>query len=63
MDREARIQAALLGLENGQFKSLRAAAEANDVSRSTLSYRRKGGHANHEAHPDQQVALLRKNRL
>src|SRR5579862_9718638 len=55
MDREARIQAALRNLENGQFKTLRAAAEATDVSRSTLSYRRKGGQAKHKAHPDQQA--------
>jgi hypothetical protein len=55
MDREARIQTALRGLKSGQFKSLHAAVEANDVLRSTLSYRRKGGQASHEAHTNQQA--------
>src|SRR5215470_15861529 len=55
MDREARIQAALQGLENGQYKSIRAAATAVDVPHNTLLYRKKGSQAMHQAHPHQQV--------
>src|SRR5215470_18319924 len=55
MDREARIQAALRGLESGQYKSVHAAAKAEDVPYTTLIYRRKGGQARHNAHSHQQA--------
>jgi hypothetical protein len=39
---ESRIQLALQAFKNGQFKSIRAAATAYDVSYRTLTYRING---------------------
>jgi Tc5 transposase DNA-binding domain len=55
MDREARIRAALEGLDSGQYKFVRAAAKATDILHTTLAYRQNGGQANHEAHSHQQA--------
>jgi hypothetical protein len=55
MDRESRIRAALEGPKNGKYKSARAAAKAENVPRTTLQYRLKGGQETHSAHAYQQA--------
>src|SRR5437016_689059 len=58
MGREFRIHAALEGLKNGEYKSVRAAAKAEDTPRTTLQYRLKGGQETHSAHVHQQACTL-----
>lgn len=54
MDNEKQIQEALDGLRKGQYSSIRAAAKAHNVSKSTLSRRMNGGKSIAESREDQQ---------
>ncbi|SPO25317.1 uncharacterized protein UTRI_10103 [Ustilago trichophora] len=53
--KEEQIQAALLGVEQGRFKSLRAAAEHHQVPYNTLYNRKQGKKSCSEAFQDLQV--------
>ena len=56
MSKEVRVLAALSALEQGTFKSIRAAAAAYDVDNTTLA-RRKRGHQNRRQARQQQQLL------
>ena len=52
---EQRYSKALKGLEDGTYKPLASAAQANDLSRSSLGHRKNGRQPRREAHHEQQI--------
>ena len=52
---EQRYSKALKGLEDGTYKSLASAAQANDLSKSGLGHRKNGRQPWWEAHHEQQI--------
>ena len=52
---EQRYSKALKGLEDGTYKSLASAAQANDLSKSSLGRRKNGRQPRREAHHEQQI--------
>ena len=52
---EKRYAAALKGFEDGTYKSLAPAAQANNLSKSSLGHRKNGRHPRQEAHHEQQI--------
>ena len=54
MDRETRLKLAVAALKNKDFATVKDAAFAFDVPRSTLSYRYNGGKSRTAAHTHEQ---------
>ena len=52
---ENRYATALKGLEDGTYKSLASAAQANNPSKSSLGHRKNGRQPRQEAHQEQQI--------
>ena len=52
---EQRYSKALKGLEDGTYKSLASAAQANDLSKSSLGHQKNGRQPRREAHHEQQT--------
>ena len=58
MTLEQRYSKALKGLEDGTYKPLASAAQANDLSKSSLGHRKNGRQPRREAHHEQQIFSL-----
>ena len=52
---EKRYATALKGLEDGTYKSLASAAQANNLSKSSLGHRKNGRQPRQEVHHEQQI--------
>ena len=52
---EQRYEKALKGLEDGTYESLAKAAQANDLSKSSLGHRKNGRRPRQEAHQSEQI--------